>query len=60
MKGLAEDRPLALSENSELPTAADLERQPWAYFMGWDNLTLKANSEDAIRATYAALRVISI
>ncbi|CAN1527973.1 Glycosyl hydrolase family 26 domain containing protein [Fimbriimonadaceae bacterium] len=60
MKGLAEGRPLALSENSELPTAADLERQPWAYFMGWDNLTLKANSEDAIRATYSASRVISI
>lgn len=60
MKALADGRPLALSENSQLPTPEDLARQPWSYFMGWDNLTLKANSEDALRSTYLSQSVISI
>ena len=54
MKGLAGDKPLALSEMSEIPTPESLEKQPWAWFMGWDNLTFSANKEDKIKAAFAS------
>jgi len=59
MAAIAEGRPLALSENSQVPTPADLDRMPWSYWMGWDNLTLKANSESALIEAFNDPRVIS-
>lgn len=52
MKAIAGDKPLALSENSIVPDPADFERRPWAWFMGWDQLTFKANTEEALRAAF--------
>lgn len=52
MKGLAGDKPLALSENSEIPDPATFDKQPWAYYMGWDNLVFSANKDDKIKAFY--------
>jgi mannan endo-1,4-beta-mannosidase len=57
MLAIADGRPLALSENSELPTG--LAEMPWAWWMGWDNLILKANSDEAIRAAFTDPRVIN-
>lgn len=59
MADLAEGRPIALSENSALPTAQEYETQPWSYFMGWDSLVLKANSAEELRTRYAIPRVVS-
>ena len=59
MLTLAEGRPVALSENSEVPTSEQLDRMPWVYWMGWDNLTFKANTDEAIQAIMNDPRVIS-
>lgn len=59
MKGLAGDKPLALSEMSLLPTAEELERQPWSYFMAWDDLVFRANKDDRIKEVFAYPRVLS-
>lgn len=59
MKALAGDKPLALSECSELPDDETLARQPWAYFMAWDDLVFRANSTERIRAVYASPLVSS-
>ena len=56
---LAAGKPLALTENSVLPTDAELERQPWAWFMGWVDLLFEANTEERIRAVYDSPRVTS-
>ena len=52
MKALSQDKPLALSEFSELPDAETLARQPWAYVMSWGKMLFEANSPEAIRAFY--------
>lgn len=59
MKALAGDKPLALSEMSELPCDDLLARQPWSYFMAWDDLIFKANSETAIQVAYRSPRIRS-
>ena len=56
MKGLAGDKPLALSEISEMPNPADFDRQPWTYIMGWDNLVFGANTPEQLWAYYHAPR----
>ncbi|MFZ4507316.1 MAG: glycosyl hydrolase [Fimbriimonas sp.] len=58
MAALAGGRPVALSENSQIPSPTDLDRMPWTYFMGWDNLTFAANTPEAISKTFADPRVI--
>jgi mannan endo-1,4-beta-mannosidase len=52
MKALAGDKPLALSEMSELPTPESLEKQPWAWFMSWDGLVFQANSDEKIKLIF--------
>jgi mannan endo-1,4-beta-mannosidase len=59
MSSLAAGKPLALSENSELPTDEQLKTQPWTYFMAWDNLVFRANTEDKLKQVYASPRVLS-
>ena len=54
MKALAGDKPLALSEMSEIPNPESLEKQPWAWFMGWDDLIFSANKEENIKAAFAS------
>ena len=60
LKVIAAGKPLALSENSALPTSEDLVDQRWSYVMGWDNLTFKANSDEAIRSFFENPDVVSI
>lgn len=60
MRALAGDKPLALSEHSVLPDAATLERQPWCYFMAWDNMLFRANDPGAIVEAYANPGVVSL
>jgi mannan endo-1,4-beta-mannosidase len=59
MKGLAGDKPLALSEMSELPTEETLAAQPWAYFMSWGEMLFRANPPERIKAVYASPKVSS-
>ncbi|MGC4075236.1 MAG: glycosyl hydrolase [Nibricoccus sp.] len=59
MSKLAAGKPLALTENSVLPTEEELQRQPWAWFMGWVDLMFDANTGDRIREVYRLPRVIS-
>jgi len=59
MFALADGRPLALSEMSLLPTDEQLARQPWAWFMGWDNMIFEANSPEQLKAAYSSARVDS-
>lgn len=60
MKGLAGSKPLALSENSVLPDPSVFDRQPWSYFMGWDNLVFSANTPERIREVYSDPRMRSV
>ncbi len=59
MHKLAGDKPLALSEMSELPTLKEWDKQPWAWFMFWDNLGLHANKPDMMKAYFDDPRVSS-
>lgn len=52
MMKLAGGKPLALSENSEIPTPEQLKEMPFAYFMGWDSLTM-INGEDKLKMVYS-------
>jgi len=52
MQDLAAGKPLALTENSVLPTAAELRSQPWTWFMGWVDLLFEANTNERIQACY--------
>lgn len=59
LKRLAAGKPLALTENSVLPSAAELESQPWTWFMGWVDLLFEANSPEQIQACYNNPRIKS-
>ena len=59
MISIADGRPVALSENSQVPTPEELDRMPWSYWMGWDRLTFSANTESALRGTFLNRRVVS-
>ncbi len=59
MSRIADGKPLALSENSEIPSEAKLETQPWTYFMAWDNLVFSANSESKLREAFSSPRIRS-
>lgn len=52
MAKLAGGKPLALSENSEIPTPEQLKEMPFAYFMGWDTLTF-INNDDKLRTVFS-------
>lgn len=52
IKAIAGGKPLALSEMSVLPDPNDFDRQPWSYFMSWDNMVFTANSPDRIREVF--------
>ncbi|MBC8064531.1 MAG: hypothetical protein H7Y17_06860 [Chlorobia bacterium] len=57
MVAIAEGRPIALSEFSVMPTDAQLVSQPWSYFMAWDDLVLRENSDERIKEVFANERV---
>ena len=59
MRTLAGGKPLALSENSVLPSPELLEKQPWTWFMGWDDLVFSANKPEEIKAVFQNHRVRS-
>jgi mannan endo-1,4-beta-mannosidase len=57
---LAGGKPLALSEQSVLPTPAQLSRQPWTWFMSWGSMLFDANKKEEIKILYEYQKVISI
>lgn len=59
IRALAGEKPLALSEMSQIPTQEELARQPWAWFMGWDNLVFSANTPEQMRSIFRSSRVCS-
>ena len=59
MISIAEGRPVALSENSRVPTSEDLDRMPWSYWMGWDRATFFDNTNSALKKIFLDERVIS-
>jgi len=59
MKGLAGTKPLALSEMSVIPTEEELIRQPWSWFMCWDNMVFGANSPEHLKAIFASPKALS-
>jgi len=59
MSSIAEGRPIGLSEASEFPKLEIFDRQPYAWFMGWDGLTFTGNTESALKELYNSPRVIS-
>ncbi|MCW5941256.1 MAG: hypothetical protein KIS66_03435 [Fimbriimonadaceae bacterium] len=56
---LANGKPVALSENSEIPSPEILEQQPWVYFMSWDGLVFSGNPPDRLRDVFGSPRVLS-
>ncbi len=50
MKAIAGSKPLALSENSEIPSPEILAQQPYAYYMCWDNLAFINSESDLQRS----------
>ncbi len=59
LAALAEGRPIALAENSLLPPLEILADQPYVYFMGWDGLTFKANTDEDLQEFYRSPFVVS-
>ncbi len=57
---LAAGKPLALTEHSVLPTAEQLETQPWVWLMGWVDLLFSTNTAEQIRHAYALPRLQSL
>jgi mannan endo-1,4-beta-mannosidase len=61
MLRLAGDKPFGIGECKVLPTPGELEAQPrWSFFMGWAGLVHENTSAEAIRATYAEPRVLTL
>lgn len=59
MHRLAAGKPLGLSEQSQLPTPAQLRQQPFAWFMSWGDMLFRANAEADVRRVYGDDRVVS-
>ena len=59
MAKLAIDKPLALSEMSVLPDPSQFDAQPWAWFMGWDNLIFSANTAEQLHSVFNHPRIVS-
>jgi mannan endo-1,4-beta-mannosidase len=59
MYKLAAGKPLALSEMSVVPTPELLAKQPYVWFMGWDDLMIKANTEGKLKQTFSSPNVVS-
>ena len=54
------DKPMAIGECANLPTAETLTEQPrWCFFMSWAELTFKQNTERQIIELYRSPRVIT-
>jgi mannan endo-1,4-beta-mannosidase len=60
LKKLANGKPLALSENSIMPTEEQLQTMPWLWFMSWTSWGLETNSNEDIKRIYSSPLVISL
>ncbi len=49
---LAGGKPMGLSENSVIPTAETFATQPYAWFLNWDGMAFKANTEDHLKSIF--------
>jgi mannan endo-1,4-beta-mannosidase len=52
MKAIAKDKPLALSENSIIPSPEVLAEQPYAYYMCWDKMVFENGDEQILRTVH--------
>jgi len=59
MLKLAAGKPLALSEMSKVPSPVLLEKQHYTWFMGWDNMMVRANTPEQLKKTFGHPKVIS-
>jgi mannan endo-1,4-beta-mannosidase len=58
MVKVSPNRPIAIGECQQLPSAAELSAQPrWTFFMGWSELVAENNSVGAIKALFDASNV---
>jgi mannan endo-1,4-beta-mannosidase len=60
MYKLAHGKPLALTEQSVLPTTEQLQTQPWTWFMSWGGMLFNDNKVDDIRKVYNSEKVIRL
>jgi len=59
MQSIAAGKPIALGEVGKMPTSAQLAAQPnWTWFMHWSEQLESANTQQAIKDTYANPRVL--
>ena len=59
MKKMAGNKPLALTENSAITSPEILKKQPWLWFMTWDDLLFSSNTTEEIRQLYNSEHVIT-
>jgi mannan endo-1,4-beta-mannosidase len=60
MKKLANGKPLALSENSVLPSEEILKSQPWLWFMSWTKSSLESSPAEDAKNVYNSASVITL
>jgi mannan endo-1,4-beta-mannosidase len=48
MLALADGKPIALTENSVLPTEKELKKQPWVWMMSWGRMVFNNNTSQEI------------
>lgn len=59
MVKLADGKPLALTENSILPTLQQLKEQPWVWFMLWSAKSFTLNDANLIKEVFNSNQVIT-
>lgn len=60
MLAIAGNKPIAIGECDQLPTASQLASQPrWVFFMGWAELVKEKNNNAAIISVYSAPNVLT-
>lgn len=60
MLKLAKGKPLALTENSVLPTEEILKKQPWTWMMSWGKMVYEQSSTKEIQAFADSKQVIML
>lgn len=57
---MAHGKPLALSENSVLPTKQVFKNQPWVWMMSWGNMVFDKNSKEEIKELLDSKQIIML
>lgn len=60
MLKLANGKPLALAENSVLPTLQQLKNQPWVWMMSWGKMVFNTNTAEEIKELLSSKKILML